>query len=386
MLKAFSDIPDIEVGLLVVGDDKTTQISPVEQLGINALQDAGIEVLQPLALPDNLPRRSRIKRLIAPKIVDRYPQCSHRELIENRIKSWQAECMIVVWSEWLTHACSDVKIKKFAYYGNPDPKATRIQLKLRHRNGEIGILRLMGERIWNKVFEKMHLREMKKYEYLGNVAKNDALYYTNHGHKNSFYIQNIWMMPPVMMKSVRLNGSVRIIANIGKLGATANTLGLEYLGKYLLPILKEKLKNHKYEIHLIGSGKVHPIAERALFGHDVIWRGYVDDIDREIRDCDVFLCVNNASEYKVGHTRYLHAWSLRALVVAHCDATCSMPEIQDGVNTLLGKNPEEIAEHILQAIQNKELAENIRETGYETYLRHFVAEKVVERICAQIRA
>ncbi len=121
-------------------------------------------------------------------------------------------------------------------------------------------------------------------------------------------------------------------------------------------------------------------------GHDVIWRGYVDDIDREIRDCDIFLCVNNGTEYKVGHTRYLHAWSLRALVVAHCDAACSMPEIQNGVNSLLGKNAEEIAENILQAIQDKELAEKIRQVGYETYLKYFVAEKVAARICEQIQA
>ncbi|MDB4214558.1 glycosyltransferase family 4 protein [Burkholderiaceae bacterium] len=382
MLKAFAEITKNEVGLLVVGNSQTTKISPTEQHSIDALQGAGIKVLQPLILPDDIKRRSKIKRIFAPEIVDRYPQCVHRLLIESRVIAWKPEIIIVVWSEWLTHACSDIPIKKFAYYGNPDPKAVKTQLELHRRSGRMGIFRVAVEKIWNKVFERMHLREMKKYEYLGDVAANDATYYARMGHQKSFYIQNIWMESPKISEAKTNTNVIKIIANIGKLDGTANTLGLEYLGKNLLPILKAKLTDKTYEIHLIGSGKAHPISAKALEHQEVIWRGFVDDIDREIRDCDVFLCVNNATSYKVGHTRYLHAWSLKAPVVAHWDASISMPEIQNGLNSLLGKDAVEIADCICRIVRDKDLARKIGDGGYDTYLQYFTAQKVAKKICA----
>ncbi len=103
-----------------------------------------------------------------------------------------------------------------------------------------------------------------------------------------------------------------------------------------------------FRIEIIGAGALHPAIKAALEGPDVVFRGFVPDIDEALLSAPVFLCLNNATPFKVGHTRYLHAWTLGACVIAHRDAALSMPEIVNGRNALLGTDPDEIADLITQ--------------------------------------
>lgn len=386
MLLAFSKQSGLTVGLLVVGTIAAIEIKETEEKSIVALKAAGVEVLEPLILPDAHPKRSRLSRIFSPQIVDWYPACSDGNLIAERVASWHADVILVPWSEWLTHACSKIPVVKFAYYGNPDPKGTRTQLRLRARAGEITRMQKVIEDVLVNRFERIHLQTMQRYELLGNVAKNDAKYYSERGHGNAFYIQNMWMKSPIELVSSAKSTTapIKIIGSIGKLGGTANTLGLEYLGNEVLPALDVELKGRSYEVHILGSGVPHKISAKALNHPNVVWRGFVDDIDVEIRDCDVFLCVNNATEYKVGHTRYLHAWSLSAPVVAHQDAALSMPEIKNNVNALLGKTGAEIAQQIGCLVSDKKLCERIKKGGYWTFNAEFTAERVASTIRSKI--
>jgi Glycosyl transferases group 1 len=143
---------------------------------------------------------------------------------------------------------------------------------------------------------------------------------------------------------------VRIIANIGKLGGTANTYGLEYPAEEVLPHLPNAMNGRRYEIHILGAGELHADISRNLLSKPYVkMRGFVDDIDEEMAQSGIFVCVNNATAYNVGHTRYLHAWSLGCCVISHTAFGEAMPEIQHEVNALLGRDGEEIAKLIAQA-------------------------------------
>jgi glycosyltransferase involved in cell wall biosynthesis len=388
MLSALVNVPDIKVGLLVVEKGVTTKNGANEVRGIATLETLGVEILDPILLPAKYNKRARWKRFLSPSLVDWYPEYVNGSFIEKIINSWGADAVIVPWSEWLTHACSDVAITKFAYYGNPDPKAMRTQLRLRYQSGEISWPRKFLEDKMVNRFEKIHLHTMKKYELLGNVAKNDAEYYQRCGHKNAFYIQNLWIKSPLdfLTPPSSPDKPLKIIGNIGKLGSTANTLGIEYLGKKLLPVLEQIMNGIAFELHIFGSGSPHAIAANTFNNPKVIWRGFVENIDEELSNCDVFLCVNNATEYKVTHTRYLHAWSLSAPVVAHQDVALSMPEIRNEENALLGTNATEIALHIKSLALDKALRNKIKEGGYQTFKLKFTASAVVKQIIQKLSA
>lgn len=386
MLSAFAAHTDIKTGLLVAGEAQDIAVSSAEQEGIERLRAIGIEVLAPVVLPAPPPPRTRLARWFVPRLVDFYPRCAYASLIEKHATAWQPDVVLVPWSEWLTHACAGIPARKFAYYGNPDPKGARIRADLRYRNHEISMLGRMREKARANVLERLHLSTMKAYEWLGNVAENDAKYYEANGHPNAFYIQNMWMPAQVGVRpACDPRRPVKIVGSIGKVNGTANTLGLEYLGKEVMPALDRALGGRPYEVHIFGAGTVHPISKAALSGHPkVIWRGFVDDIDAEMRESDAFLCVNNATAYKVGHTRYLHAWSLGVPVVGHADAALSMPEMKHEKNSLLGRSSDEIAESVQRIVNDEVIRERIVSGGYQTFTDIFGAKHVVGKIVAKV--
>jgi len=171
---------------------------------------------------------------------------------------------------------------------------------------------------------------------------------------------------------------------LGRLSGTANTHGIHYLTTRVAPLLPRPLGDRPYERNLYGGTNLASFVEQTLTDPRIRLRGFVPDIDRELLSSHLFLCLNNATAYKVGHTRYLHAWSLGCCVVAHRDANLSMPEIRHEENALLGGSPEEIADLIAIAAKDSELRRRIGEGGYETFQSQFRTEKVARKIFSMI--
>jgi glycosyltransferase involved in cell wall biosynthesis len=155
------------------------------------------------------------------------------------------------------------------------------------------------------------------------------------------------------------------------------------IARDLLPALRQQLARCSYEVHLFGAGELLPQLRAQLETPEVRLRGYVPDIDQELLRAHIFVCLNNASPYKVGHTRYLHAWSLGCPVIAHIDAALSMPEIVHGRNALLGASIGDIASQIRNAFCDPELRHHIGNGGYETFKTCFTAEFVVPDIVSR---
>jgi glycosyltransferase involved in cell wall biosynthesis len=237
--------------------------------------------------------------------------------------------------------------------------------------------------------ERAHNAIMKRYELLGDVAANDASYYVSKGHTNAFYIRNVWIDRfgsgwRERRRALETVEPLVIIGNVGKLDGTANRLGLEYLGTELLPALRKRLARGTFRVEILGAGQLDPQIKRHFSGSDVVFRGFVPDIDEALLAAPIFLCVNNATQYKVGHTRYLHAWTLGATVIAHQDAALSMPEIKHEQNALLGRDAQEIADLLVRAGKDRLLRERLGEGGWETYRTHFTAEHVATDIIRHI--
>lgn len=393
LTEGLSRQPGLTVGFLKVNrpgyKDELTEAEA--KSGIAGLQAVNVRVLEPVNLPANRPRRARWRQIFWPKIGDFYPEVVHRRLVEEAMVKFGPDIIFIPWSEWLTALCADIKIAKFAYYGNPDPKSALARLSFSYRHGEIGKLRFMVMRNLLARFEQLHLAEMNNYQLLGDVAANDAQYYIAQGHANAFYIQNLWVdrLGEAWRAERKLlvdsDQTPVIIGNIGNLGATANSYGLEYLAEEFLPALEKETMGQSFEIHILGPGKLHPAVKAKLENAKVKIRGFVPDIDKELLRCKVFLCLNNGTDYKVNHTRYLHAWSLGCCVIAHQDVRLSMPEVKNQKNALLGKDASEIARLVKEALSDRELRWRIGEGGYQTFKEFFTAEKVVPKIVQKIR-
>jgi len=392
LIREFARQKGFKIGFLKLKHPQDSkEIRSQDKEGIDNLKKEGVKILEPLNLPPlySFSKFRKVFKILKPKLEDFYPEIEYRRIIEKRVCEFSPDIIFIPWSEWITAACSEIKVPKFAYYGNPDPKVGLFRLKFSFEHGDINLMKFLLLRRMFQKFEGIHLEEMKKYEILGDVAVNDAKYYVVKGHPNAFYIRNLWINRfgrewQERKRNLEKESPAIIIGSIGKLNGTANQYGLEILGKDFLPLLRKKARGFNYEIHIFGAGKMHPSLEKYFQTPEVKIRGFVEDIDKEIFSAKVFLCLNNASPYKVGHTRYLHAWSLGACIVAHKDARLSMPEIIHQKNALLGKDIEEIVDLVIQAISDSNLRFKIGEAGYQTFKECFTAEKVVSKIIKKI--
>ena len=377
----------LKIGFLKLSAGEKTTPTLVEEQGRRELMALGVEFLPPFVYSQEASTRPRVARWLAPCEVDFYPEVRHRPVAMAAAMCFRPDLVFIPWSERATALFADLPVNKFAYYGNPDPKAGRARAVFAREHGGSSVV-YARERWALSRLERAHLAVMRRFDYLGDVAANDAAYYSNHGHPNAFYIRNLWIDRlgtrwRTQRERERTDPFV-IVGNLGQLGATANTHGLEILVRDVLPEMRRAMGCRKFEVHIFGAGVLHPAIAPFLHAPEIRLRGFVDDIDGELMTAPVFLCLNNASRYKVGHTRYLHAWSLGGCVVGHRDAALSMPEMVNGENCLLGGTAAEIAGMVASVAQDVRLRRRLNEAGYATFREKFTASPVVGQIFERI--
>jgi hypothetical protein len=380
--------PAVKTGFLKLNLSNNETPNAVENSSIRELTALGVEFLDPAILKPS-GRRSRLSRWLLPREADFYPTVEQRTTAEQAAMEFRPDAIFVQWSEIAAALFANFPAKKFAYYGNPDAKSAWARANFERNHGRsLGAYAL--DYIQVQRMERFHLANMGKYDYIGNVSANDADYYRSQGHSNAFYLRNLWIdRVGTRWRAIREGERTEplvIVGNLGKLAATANTHGLEILGRDILPQLRRALAAHPFEVHVFGAGAPHPAIAPVLAAPEVRMRGFVDDIDTELMTAPVFLCVNNASGFKVGHTRYLHAWSLGGCVVGHSDAALSMPEMVSGENCLLGRTAAEIADMVAAVSCDVALRRRLGEAGYATFVEKFTAGPIVDQILARIRA
>jgi len=396
LLRALADTPDVQPVFLPVFPGASASFDPDTTKALRDLAEAGVEMADPLILPAAVEKPlSRTGRLFDRTLERFQPLAAFSEQASAAVRRCKADWVMTIWSEPLTALFAKTDAKKFAYYGNPDPKNFRAGFGLQKKSGA-GLRSSLRHWVHGRHLEAAHLEMMRSWDIIGDVAALDAKYYLRSGHPHSVYIQNVWIdrfgWPEVKRRhdeaeAGKRNGApVEIVASIGKVAGTANTYGLLYLVNELLPELRRVFASKPFELHIFGSGAAHPLVAPLLKQKEIVLRGFVDDLDDEMIRKPIFLCVNNATEYNVGHTRYLHAFTMGSCVVASSNTSLAMPEIEHGVNALLGKNAAEIAEYVRLAADDVGLRRRLGEAGYDTYDRVFRATTVARRIAGEINA
>lgn len=363
---------------------------------LEALKVLGVHFVDsPIIGPDAAPPiPSRVRALLdaSPARWLAGTQCADqaRKLVE----AVRPDVVLTVWSEYATDAFHDVGVPVVAYYGNPVHKSqlARTIYNWRHAEDRYAprhLIRLGKELVVVNAIERAHLKVMRHLSWVGDVAANDAAYYQRKGVRAS-YIRNMW---PSRVRedweSVRdreeIVDPVKIVGNVGILSGTANTYGLTTLARDVLPELRRVLGEGRFEVHIFGGREPHPALRPLLDDRHILIRGFVEELDTEILSSPIFLIANCHDVFKVGHTRFLHAWSLGACVVAFDDCRESMPEIRHGENALLGSSPAELAELVAQASRDRQLRRTIGRGGVETLTNQFAPPPIVAEIAETLR-
>ena len=394
LLRNLNSLPNLRVSLLPIRFQSLSvkRNMVLEEKAHAELSAAGIGILDPVIIDDS---ESQITKHIRPlmEIIGHenslIPTMRYSDAASKAVLAAKTDCLLAVWSERLTPMFARVPCRKITYYGNPDPFNRACNLALSESWQPPSKLQWIIRRLMLWQFKRHHFAMMQEWDYLCDIDAKDAHYYSQHGHPNSVYVRNCWI-DRIGQQAVynrpewHPSQPFKIISSIGRPAATANTHGLIWLVRTLLPQLRSVFADQSFELHILGSGAPNPNIKSLLQEPEIIMRGFVDDIDSEIQNNPIFLCVNNATPYSVGHTRYLHAWSLGAAVVAHQNVKLSMPEFIHEQNALLGSDGADIARHLKRLSENPALVRQLGNAGYETFAQKFAPEQVARDLGAVI--
>jgi glycosyltransferase involved in cell wall biosynthesis len=373
-------------------------LTDAERLDNELLDREGFRSEEPLYAPPGPladQRRAVLRQALAPTVESFYPATALRDALRERAARCASDLVFELWSPEALAACSSVTAPVFAYQGNPDhlPEAARLAHPALFQIGDRTLrqrafLRLRRRAVQN--WKREHLELMANVRWTANNSALDAAFYREHGHPRSHYVQNMW--PDVYSDAWRTHRDAApseermIVGSIGNMASTGNTFGLRFLGAEILPAL-ERLLGGRFAVHVFGNGTPRPLVASTLHHPRLRMRGWVEDLDAEIAAAEVFLLANNNCEdFRVGHTRVLHAWSLGACLVAHENIALAMPEIVHGENALLGRTGEELAHHLAVVLDDVELRRQLGDAGRATYERRFTPRFVIDRVLEIVAA
>jgi glycosyltransferase involved in cell wall biosynthesis len=357
--------------------------SPAVEAGLAALTAKGVRMLpfihldQP-ALPAGIVAKwSKLLLSRDPAaLVPGYGQADRvLRALRETLGDWLPEIAIPMWNYEATAVAAGLPCPIYAFYGNPEHKVYEANLAMQwhweRRLSPAWLARHLADRLRIRAIEKVHLAMMRRFALIAQNAANDAAYYEAQHIPGIHYLRNMWPAPADeswrdRRDALEQTNPVKIAGNLGHLSATANSFGLWAIGAEILPALRRRLGPGGFEMHIYGRLQPRPYLKAALAGPDVQFRGFIDDIDTELYSCPIFLLANNRYNFKVGHTRILHAFALGACIVAYRDTALAMPELVDGENILLADDGEGIAEQIARAAQDLALRRRLGAAGLAT--------------------
>jgi len=390
-----------DLTLQILLDRPSPTLSPAEEDERGHLERLGVTVLPPLSCALVPPPRSRLDRVTAalgaggsttPGIAEFYPAVGLRAEVERRLRARGADAVLTLWSPEGIAATHGLRgCPRVAFHGDVDyvPREVRLQDRELFGIGPAGWLGGWQESASLDRFRRAHHALMRDVTVIANVTATNAPVYTAQGHPASLYVGNTWTnVGGPAPTEVNRTGTrpARILGHVGGLGQTGSTYGLHFLLAEVMPHLPEVLRGVDYEVHLVGGGDVVPGLRGLLDQPRLVRRGYVEDIDAEMREADVLLLLNNAGRYLAAYTRHVIAWSMGMCLVAHANSRGPLPELVPGENALAGASGREVAEAVKAAITDRELARRIREAGRATYERTFAPAVVAARLVREMRA
>ena len=383
-----------EIHYCLISDNKPEKNKYSEKV-FKDLQEKGLKFKDPLFVKNN--KRINLFKFIYCFLFNMPNKIFSGSELKNKINShlgFKPDLVLAIWSELATHACAGLDCKKFNYSGNNqyDVYAAHYELKnltKKLQNKKISLINKALFFIKYRLIKYAYIVAMKKYDLVWNVANNNANDLLKNGVKVK-YLQNMW---PNYSSDISFNyqqikenkfRKIKIIANVGNMQATGNSLGLYTLASEILPRMKELLEEGSFEFNLYGRGEPFPFLKKLLKDPHIKIKGFVKDLDKEIVNSDIFLVANNSKRFKVGHTRFLHAWALSSCVVAFQDSSLAMPEIKHQYNALLAKDSNELCSYIVECSFNKKLRSRLGKNGFNTLNKYFSPRIVTNKLYADM--
>jgi glycosyltransferase involved in cell wall biosynthesis len=225
-------------------------------------------------------------------------------------------------------------------------------------------------------FKHASISYMKKMllacDYKGAYAAHYAAWFRDNGVSDMQYFRtpsydscgNNWRN----MRSLKINPEIYKILMIGDFGTTSTSSGLKELGAVIYH-LDRSIGDRQYELHILGGGEM-PTEMLMFKDHPAIKiRGRIYPPDDEFLSSDVLFVPTPIS---VGiRVRIISGMSFGSCVVTHHANSSGIPELQHGVNCLMGGSAEELGRCLEKLGKNSALRDKLSAGARLTYENNF---------------
>lgn len=297
-----------------------------------------------------------------------FPRFKDRDAAIAAIEAFRPDAILLFWDTIFEHLLADLTkrgIPCYGYLARP-PQAAGFSRVARHPS----LLMRMFISWQLRSKETRHLKRVTELKRATNICALDATWYSDNG-VTSDYLTNTW--PDhygsewfnIRKKAEARRSGIHVLANIGGLNATGNLFGLTYFSNAVLPLIP--IDKQAVTFNICGRFDLPADLKKSLSQPRVVIRGFIPDIEEEMAGNHIFLLLNNAGPYTGGYTRVVFAFASGGCLIAHTKLKESMPELEGGVNCLLGDTPQEIASLILRAANDSALREKIGSAARKTY-------------------
>jgi len=316
---------------------------------------------------------------------DDIPVFTKPESVISKLQQTESDIYLLFWDTWFESLIPYMEnLRVSGFLAKPRYDATRIRLKqggLWFSKNNI-VYNWLAKRIL-KNRKKCHLERISSLEQVFNICSVDVNYYKKEGVDAKYiplpifdFFSNSWEKRTFSYQNKKIN----IIASMGSMHALGSSIAIEYLDKEILPKMEQQCDTNSWVLNFYGRGGLPKSATNILNSKNVVFNGFVDDIDSEMLNSPIFLFLNNAGAYTGTYTRVSYALSSGICMIAHSNLKKSVPELKHRFNILMGSNAEEIVELIIEAINDQELRAEIGNNARSTYTSHFSSKSVGHEI------
>ena len=302
-----------------------------------------------------------------------------REL-EDLLKIKEMDYVILFWDTYFDLLNFQNKKKVITYSAKPRFSNAKSKLKS-HKFFYLNIKNILNF-LNILLLEKMHYSRYKNFFRNFNICNIDSLIAQKNGVKCR-YLNNTW--PNFFSKNI-LNQRkkikrkyVNVLVNIGNINSTGNQIGIKYFFDNILPFLKKDIRQKKIKVIFCGSGDLFSKYTKDQLKYIEI-KGFVKDLDAEIKESDIFLLCNNVGYHYGGYTRVAYFMSSGAPLIAHKNLSKSMPELQHNYNCMLSENKFDMYKYLKELIENKRLRNEISANALRTYSEIYAPKIVIKKL------
>ena len=348
--------------------------SKSEQDHIDHLLSLGVKDVQILDITKENHHPKLFDRVF-PSIQSLLPFRKFNSKVEKYIKKFNISSILAYHWEASSAVMDLSNIKKAFFLGDPIDAPMIFRRQYLNKYGELSYFRNIVFNIRSKLIISQQRLAMNKViekgNFVGVFAKHHSEELQTRSKRDCQYIKTP-TPSSVSKNNLKTVGKKFKILHIGHLQGIATVSGVDLLVNQIIPILKKEIGSENLEINLVG-GSFNSLP-RAL--QDSINKEDQINVLGQITPADQVFCENDIllvpTPIELGiRVRIITGLSYSIPVVAHIANKKGIPELENNINCILGKNAEEIAQGIIKLYKDENLRKKIGEEGLDLHNNEF---------------